>query len=386
MVSSNAYSRLLEPPQKSFFLFGLRGSGKSTWARDHFREAPRIDLLDERLYQDLILHPEFFTTPLESLPPGAWVVVDEIQRIPGLLNYVHKYIEERRLKFVLLGSSSRKLRQAGVNLLGGRALLRHMYPFVPAELGPHFDLERVLRYGSIPIIWNEPQPEQSLEAYVQLFMRDEIRAEALVRNFPAFARFFPTVALMHGQTINVSSLSRDSGVARSTLIDHLNVLEDTHMIYQLPAFETRLRVRERKQPKLYWVDPGLVRAAAGRRGAVGHEERGPLFEGWIASLLRVYGEYRGLFDSMAYWSPHGSRVEVDFVLRRGQDLLAIEVKSAERVQPEHLKGLRAMGELPEVRRRILIYNGRYALKTEDGIEEWPVATFLAALAGDSLWP
>jgi predicted AAA+ superfamily ATPase len=272
-----------------------------------------------------------------------------------------------------------------VNLLAGRALLKQMHPFVPEELGDDFDLARVLRSGSLPVIWADVEPERSLEAYVRLFLKDEIRAEGHVRNFPAFARFFQVASLTHAQTINVASLSRDAGVARSTLLDHLSILEDTYVIFRLPAFESRLRVRERKQPKLYWVDPGLVRAAAGRKGEVSPDERGPLLEGWVASVLRTYGDQRELFDSMSYWSPHQSRVEVDFVLRRGKELLAIEVKSAGRIKPEHMSGLRAIGEHERVVRRILVYVGAHRLHM-DGIDAWPVGEFLGALATDSLWP
>lgn len=382
---SELYPRILQPPAKSFFLFGVRGSGKSTWTGLQFPEAPRVDLLDERLYTDITLNPGTFAGLIEAVTPGSWVVVDEIQRLPGLLNLVHKYIEERRLRFVLTGSSSRKLYGAGVNLLAGRALLRQMYPFVPEELGADFDLDRILQFGSLPIIWAEAEPQESLDAFVQLYLKDEIRGEGLVRNFPSFARFFQVASLMHGQVLNLSSLARDSGVARSTLQDHLNILESTYVTFQVPAFESRIRVRQRRLPKLYWIDPGIVRAARGLRGEPGHEERGAILEGWIASLLRTYGDIRGLFDEMSYWSPHQSNVEVDFVLRKGRELLAIEVKEAKRVKPEHLAGLRAIGEEKAVKRRILVYLGQDRLSL-DGIEAWPIHVFLQSLQTGALWP
>ncbi len=381
------YARVLDPPSTSFFLLGTRGVGKSTWAKESFPEAPRIDLLDEGLYQNLLGDPSLFAGMLRALPEGSRVVVDEIQRIPGLLNEVHRFIEERGLRFALLGSSARKLKTAGTNLLAGRALWRTMYPLVPAELGADFDLERALQYGTIPLVWSSEDPRQTLAAYVQLYLREEIKAEALVRNLPGFVRFLPIAGLFHGQTLNVSSLARDSGTARGTVAGYLEILEDTLLARRLPAFESRLRVRERKHPKLFWVDPGLARAVKQQLGALGTEEIGPLFEGWIQTLLRTYGEERELFEEIFFWSPAQARqTEVDFLLRRGKELLAIEVKSKQRFTREMLTGLLAIGELEDVVRRIVIYRGDHELTTPEGIEVWPVRRFLDALASDSLWP
>lgn len=386
MVGNYRYPRILGKPPKSFFLFGIRGSGKTSWAKTMFPDAVHLDLLDEQLFQELSIQPSRFADLMQPLDRETWVLVDEVQRIPGLLNYVHKFIEERGLKFILAGSSTRKLNRAGVNLLGGRALVVHMYPLVPEELGKDFELEKVLRQGTLPIVWTDPEPEATLRSYTQLFLKEEIRSEALVRNFASFARFFRVAAVMHGQVLNLSSLSRDAGVARSTLQDYLEIMVETHVLFQLPAFESRLRVRERKQPKLYWIDPGLVRAAAGRRGELGMEERGSLLEGWIASLLRTYGEQRSLFDSMSYWAPHHSNVEVDFVLQRGREILAIEVKSSAQVKPECLRGLRAVAEHEQVVRRVLVYGGSNRLMLEDGIEVWPVEELLNRLAAGTVWP
>ena len=186
------------------------------------------------------------------------------------------FIEERRLKFALLGSSARKLEAAGVNLLAGRALHRTMHPLTPAELGDDFDLDSALEWGTIPLVWVSDERREVLGSYVQLYLREEIRAEALVRNLPGFARFLPIAALCHGQVVNISGLARDCGVARTTVQGYLDILEDTLLAFRLPAFEARLRVRERRHPKLYWVDPGLVRAVKRQRGPVAPEERGAL--------------------------------------------------------------------------------------------------------------
>lgn len=386
-MSKKLYSRLLEPPQTSFFLFGVRGVGKSTWAKGCYPEAHHVDLLDEALYQDLLADPSLFAGILRAREKGSWVVVDEVQRIPGLLNEVHRFIEERNLRFALLGSSARKLKTAGTNLLAGRALWKIMYPLAPAELGADFDLDRVLETGGIPLIWQAHEPAQTLEAYVQLYLREEIKAEALVRNLPGFMRFLPVAGLFHGQVVNVSALARDVGLARTTVAGYLEILEDTLLAERLPAFEARLRVRERKHPKLFWVDPGLARAVKKQRGGVGSQERGALLEGWILTLLKTYAEERELYDEISYWSPLQARqTEVDFLLRRGDELLALEVKSKNRFTRSMVAGLVAIGELTGVVRRILVYDGARELKTQDGIDVWPIPRFLDALDGDALWP
>ncbi len=381
-----SYARILELPRGSFFLFGPRGIGKSTWARRCLAHAKRFDLLDEGLYQDLLRNPLQFRDELRTLAKSSWVVVDEIQRIPSLLNEVHRSIEEFGLRFVLLGSSSRKLKTQGTNLLAGRAARKLMFPFTPQELGRDFRLEDQLRFGSIPLVFAAEDRIQALTSYVQLYLKEEIRAEALVRNLPAFARFLPVAALFHGQVINISNIARETATARMTVAGYLEILDDTLLTYRLPAFEARLRVRERKLPKLYWVDPGLVRAVKKQLGLVTDEERGPLFEGWVLTLLRTYAEVGELYDEVWYWSPSDSKVEVDFLLRRGRSYLAIEVKSQRRVAALQLSGLKAIGELKSVARRVLVYPGERDLKTQDGVEIWSIARFVQALAEGQLWP
>lgn len=387
MVATSYYARLLQPPPSSFFLFGVRGSGKSTWARQMFPDAHVLDLLDEELYHALVIDPGHFAAELRTVPPGSWIVVDEVQRLPSLLNEVHRFIEQAQLRFVLLGSSARKLKTAGTNLLAGRALRKTLYPLTPEELGTDFDLEEILRYGSVPLLWQAQTKQETLQSYVQLYLREEIRAEALVRNLPGFTRFLPIAALFHGQTLNVQSLARDAGVARTTVNAYLEILEDTLLMFRLPPFEGKLRVRERKHPKLYWVDPGIVRAVKRQFGPLAQEERGALLEGWVAVLLRMYGEYRDLYEECFYWSPAESRGnEVDFLLRRGQEYLAVEVKAAQHLSSAHFAGLRAIADLGGLVRRVLVYTGARRLQTEDRIDIYPVATFLEALADGKLWP
>ena len=268
--------------------------------------------------------------------------VDEIQRLPGLLNEVHRHIEGVGLRFILTGSSARKLKRAGVNLLGGRA--------------------------------------------VHTRMRCVPKGEALVRNLAGFARFLPVAALFHGQTLSVASAARDAEVSRTTLAGYVEILEDTLVAFRLPAYDPKLRARKRKHPKLYWIDPGLARAAAGRFRELDPLERGPLFEGWIATILASYRDYRGTFDEMHYWAPAGAReTEVDYLLLREADAIAIGVKASERAHDRHLAGLRAIAPLPRLRRRILIYTGPRRMRSSDGIDIWPLPEFLEALETDRLW-
>ncbi len=379
----DSYRRLTQLPSQSFFLFGMRGVGKSTWVRSALPDATAVDLLDERLYRDLLADPSLFAQSLAELGPGDWVVVDEVQRLPGLLNEVHRLIEARGLRFALLGSSARKLKAAGTNLLAGRALRKTMFPLTAAELGVDFEPERVLRFGSIPLVWVSDDPREVLDAYADLYLREEIRAEALVRNLPGFVRFLPVAALFNAQVVNVAGIARDAGVARTTVQGYVDILVDTLLAYRLPAYQTRTRVRERRQPKLYWVDPGVVRAVKRQLGEVTAEERGPLFESWVGTTLRAHGETSELFDELFYWAPHGSGTEVDFVLRRGREILGIEVKATARYHTRHLKGLRA---LDGATRRVLVYEGDRSFRTEDGIDVWPAARFAEEAATGTLWP
>ncbi len=376
--------RHLKAPEQSFFLLGPRGSGKSTWLRANFPDAHFVDLLAEATYQSFLAEPGLFAAELRAVDPSRWVVVDEVQRLPNLLNEVHRFIEERRMRFVLCGSSARKLKRADVNLLAGRALKRTMHPFVPTELAEHFDIEQALRFGQLPIVWDSSEPEETLTAYTQLYLREEIQAEAVVRNLPGFSRFLPIAALYHGQTVNVTNMAREAGIARTTAIGYLDILEDTLLCFRVPGLEARLRVRERKLPKWYWCDPGLVRAMKRSAGPVLPEEKGALFEGLVAQLLRAYRDYHGIYNDIAYWSGGGRETEVDFILTRGDRRVAIEVKSGARFHEKWCRGLRAVEPLSGLVRRFLVYPEGPELRTEDGIEVVPLARFTELLAGDAI--
>ncbi len=379
-------SRICQAPEQSFFLLGPRGSGKSTWLGITFPDAHVMDLLSEETYHRLLANPGHFADEVRGVPGDRWIIVDEVQRLPGLLNEVHRLIEKEHRCFVLCGSSARKLKRAGVNLLAGRALRRSMHPFVPEELGDRFDLETALQYGSLPIVWDSSAKQETLSAYARLYLKEEIQAEALVRNLPGFARFLPIAALFHGQTINVTNIAREAGVARTTVSGYLDVLEETLLCFRVPAYEAKLRVRERKLPKWYWCDSGIVRSMKQTSGALAPEERGPLFEGMVAQLLRAYRDYRGLYDDVYYWAPSArSKTEVDFILVRGAELIAIEVKSGNTFRDTWCKGLRAVAPLKGLRRRIVVCFRGPVMKTEDGIDVLPFQEFADQLANNTLW-
>ena len=381
------FQREIKCPKESFFLLGPRGTGKSTWLRQQFPHAKTFDLLDERLRFRLMSTPGAFAAELEAIPSKSWVVVDEIQKMPDLLNEVHRFIEARGLRFALCGSSARKLKQAGVNLLAGRALSRTLYPFLPDELSAQFDLEDALRFGTLPVAYESEDREEKLDAYVTTYLKEEIQAEALVRNLSGFIRFIGVAALMHGQTINVSNISRDCGVSRPTVESYLEILEQTLLCVRLPAYEGRLRVKERKLPKWFWIDSGLVRAARQQLDCrLSADERGHLFEGLVFMTLLAYRDYHRAFSDIHYWAPNsGSEIEVDFLVRKGERLVAIEVKSGKTFNESWCKGLRAFGIPEGVIRRLVVCPETPDMKLPDGIEVCSYRRFASMLHHDELF-
>lgn len=369
------YSRSLSCPNNSFFLFGVRGSGKSTWLRAHFERASWFNLLDQRLYQMLLVNPGLLSDQLRALKSGQWVIIDEVQRLPGLLNEVHRGIEELGLKFALTGSSARQLKKSGVNLLAGRATRRLMLPLLPDELGQDFDIEAIMRWGSIPLVWTAEDRKLALQDYVQMYLKEEIQAEALTRNLAGFARSLPVTALYNGQVINVTSAARDAEVERKTFDGYLQILEDTLLVQRLYPYQAKLTVREKKRPKIYWIDPGVVRAAKGSFGPVTLEEKGALLESYIFQILRHHQANRRSINELYYWSPAESRTEVDFLIETDKGFYAVEVKSSTKVKPDHLKGLRAIADLKGIRERIMVYLGDHDLLLENGIRVFTLRSF-----------
>jgi len=360
------YSRRIVLPKESFFLFGARGTGKTLLLEHALQPALSIELLSQENYLNYAANPGLFRRELEALKNGHWVWIDEIQRLPELLNEVHWGIEKKKLKFALSGSSARKLRRAGVNLLGGRAISKTLYPFIPTELGDDFSLDVALTDGTIPLILDSENRKQRLKAYVHSYLREEVQAEALVKDLPSFIRFLRVAALLHGQELSLSSIARDTGVKRPTVENYFTILEDTLLAHRLYPLEAGIRIKERKHPKFYWIDAGLVRALKEEWGPIHTLEKGHLFEGYVFTILKAYQSYVDAFDELHYWSTPS--LEVDFVIKKNSRLYALEVKSSDKVRTEDLAGLRAISDLKNLKRRFLVYPEINDQKTEDGIE------------------
>lgn len=381
------FTRRLEPPARSFFLFGPRGTGKTTWLKQRLPQALWFDLLRTHTVLALSRQPELFRQQVESRRRGSWVVVDEVQCLPTLLNEVHALVTDHpgAYRFALSRSSARKLKRLDVNLLAGRAVNRQFFPLTAAEMGDAFDLDRVLRFGLLPQIQSDPTYAiDALDAYVANYIREEILQEALVRNLESFARFLEVAALMNGQVVNVAGVARDAAVARPTVQGYFATLVDTLVGYWLPAWRKRAKVKEVASPKFYLFDAGVARALAGRtREPVESAERGFLLETLVLHELRAAQAYQNLGGQLHYWrTPSGS--EVDFVWTRGARAVGVEVKASTVWRREHGAALKALVGERQLTSGHGVYTGTAELK--DGpVRVWPVQRFLALLtAGEIL--
>jgi predicted AAA+ superfamily ATPase len=334
-----------------------------------------VNLLDEKTYFSLTANPGAFGEMIAAAGTGEWIVVDEIQRIPELLNEIHNAIATRGVLFALCGSSARKLRRAGTNLLGGRALHRFMNPFLPSELGDDFSLKKALETGLLPVVWMAQSPRDTLHSYVALYLKEEIQAEAVVRNLPGFARFLKVASLFHGQSLNAAAVARDTGVSRTTVVGYLDILADTLMSFMVPAYEGRLRVREKRSPKFYIFDCGVAQALRGEFYRPQRDEMGHYFDGLVAQILRAQNSAEPFFEDMFYWSPaEAKNTEVDFLLQRGEQFVAVEAKlSAE--HPDSFDGLKAIQGLKGLVRRVLVVPEGFKRTRPDGIEVLPLSDF-----------
>ena len=372
-------NRFFSPPRQSFFLFGPRGTGKSTWLKQTYPEAIVVDLLKEDLFRRYHSHPEGLRALASGAPARATIVIDEIQKCPELLDEVHGVIEDRKdLTFVLTGSSARKLRRAGVNLLAGRALLRSLHPFMAAELGDDFDLDAALRSGLIPLVLAAEDPEDTARSYAGLYVREEVQAEGLVRRLGDFARVLEAVSFSHAAVLNIANVARECEVKRDTVVNHIAILEDLLLAVRLPVFTRRAARSVVSHPKLYLFDAGLFRALR-PRGPLDRPQEidGAALEGLVLQHLRAWNAYRGERNTLHFWRTRAG-VEVDFVVYGEDGLHAIEVKNALRVQARDLRPLKAfVADYPESSATML-YRGSERLLI-DGIRCLPVEAYLEAM-------
>ncbi len=370
--------RFFPLPEQSFFLFGPRGTGKSTWLRHVFPDALMIDLLEPALHRRLDARPERLTELIAGAPRSEVVVIDEVQRVPELLSVVHSLIEEHRgLRFVLTGSSARKLRRGGVDLLAGRALNRTLHPFMAAEL-PSFDLDLALNQGMLPLVWAAPRPLEVLDSYASLYLDQEIRLEGWARDAGSFARFLEAVSFSHGAVLNATEVARECEVERRTVVRYLEVLEDLLLAFRVPVFTRRARRQTTQHPKLYLFDTGVYRALR-PRGPLDRQEEieGAAFEGLVAQHLRAWIAYSESGCKLYFWRTRKG-VEVDFVVYGEGGFWAIEVKNTARVRAQDLRALRAFQEDYPESQALLVYRGAERLRI-DGIWCLPGEEFLREL-------
>jgi predicted AAA+ superfamily ATPase len=380
------YTRLLQLPNHSFFLFGPRGTGKTTWLRHVLPDALWFDLLRTQTFFALTRQPDSFRQQVEARPKKSWIVVDEVQRLPALLNEVHALIAERghAYRFALSGSSVRKLKRMDVDLLAGRAINRQFFPLTAAELNYDFDVDHVLRFGLLPQIHAEPDfALDALEAYVVNYIREEIQQEALVRNLDSFSRFLEVAALMNGQVANVAGLARDAAVARPTVQGYFATLVDTLIGFWLPAWRKRAKVKEMASPKFYLFDPGVVRALAGRlREPLDAAERGFLLETWILHELRAAMAIQDTGGQLHYWRTPGG-TEVDFVWTRATHAVGLEVKAATVWRDEYGAALKSLIDQGSLKAGFGVYLGDAELK-DGALRVLPLKKFLKELTSGNV--
>lgn len=352
------YSRLLTPQaQKSFFIFGPRGVGKTTWVKHRFPNAVYLDLLDSKNFNRLFADPSRLEEKIPDHYRG-WVVIDEIQRVPELLNEVHRLIEGKGFKFILTGSSARKLRRGGYNLLAGRALTYFMHPLTAIEMGNDFQLARCLKFGALPSTISEIEREQYLDSYVQTYLQQEIVQEGVSRNLSAFARFLETASFSQGSVLNMSEVAREASVGRRMAEDYFSALEDLLIGVRLPVFSKRAKRKLVSHAKFYFFDVGLYRTIR-PIGPFDDPETigGVALESLFFQNLRAINDYLRLGYALYYFRTVAG-VEVDFVAYGGKGLRAFEIKSKKNISSADLSGLRTFAADYPIAKCYFIYGGR----------------------------
>ncbi|MBP5663760.1 MAG: ATP-binding protein [Bacteroidales bacterium] len=348
------FNRILQIEKElegSVFFFGARQTGKSTVLRQQFPDTLYVDLLDSNLKSRFTRRPYLLYEMLYDKAEGTLVIIDEIPEVPELLNEVHRLISERHHVFILCGSSARKLKRRGKNTLGGRALPVYFYPFVSAEI-PDFDLEKAITYGMIPSHYLAKNPARQLEAYIQVYLKEEIKEEALVRNLNSFQRFLEVAALTDGEMVNYNNIASDCGVSATTVSSYFDILEDTLVGYRIPAFRRVIKRKLIQTPRFYYFDVGVVNHLLHRKELVrGTPEYGHAFEHLVIQELYAWMHYSHSEENLSYWRTY-TGLEVDVVI--GDARVAIEIKSVEEVMSKHLKGLKAFGEEHPSSRKMIV--------------------------------
>ncbi len=347
----NRFLSIKNEIDSSIFLFGARQTGKSTILRQQFPESIYIDLLDNSVKERYQRRPTLLYETLKDKEEGSLVIIDEIPEAPELLNEVHRLIVEAGLVFILCGSSARKLKRKGHNTLGGRAFPVYLYPFVSAEI-PDFDIDRAVAYGTIPPHYLAKNPSRLLAGYIDVYLKEEIKEEALVRNLNAFHRFLEVAALTDGEIVNYNNIAQDCGVHATTVNAYFDILEDSLMGYRIPAFRKVMKRRLMQAPKFYYFDIGVANHLLHRKEmSRGSVDYGHAFEHLVIQEIYAWLHYTHSEETLSYWRTY-TGIEVDAVI--GDARVAIEIKSTEEIQSRHTKGLKAFGEEHPDSRRMVV--------------------------------
>lgn len=373
------YSRLLDiSHNNSYFLFGPRGVGKSTWVRNTYPEAIYIDLLNAKTQFELLADPSRLQ---ERIPPGfqGCITIDEIQKCPVLLDEVHRGIETFSQNFILTGSSARKLRRGGVNLLGGRAFTHTMHPFTPSELGDDFNLEKALRTGLLPRAYLQPHPMKFLESYVQTYIKEEVVQEALTRNAGNFFRFLESISFSQGSPLNMSAIARDCAVHRKVVENYIGILEDLLLAWRIPPFTKKSKRRMIQAPKFYFFDTGVYRTIRPSGPLDQPEEiEGIALETLVFQSLKAYADYSQEKNELFYWRTSNGQ-EVDFIIYGESGISALEVKRSSRFSRRDLSALKSFLEDYPKAKAIFLYLGEDTHHIDDRLSVVPVEKFLRNL-------
>lgn len=369
---------MLKVGRTSFFLFGARGTGKTSWVKENFPDALFFDLLHDDTYTELLARPSRLS---ERIPDSLtqWIVIDEIQKVPALLNEVHRLIESRKLKFILTGSSARSLRRKGVNLLAGRALTYHLYPLTALELGVDFSLKHALQVGLLPAAVTHEDPERYLSSYVKTYLREEVLQEGLTRNFPLFTRFLETASFSQGEILNYTNIASEIGSNRHTVSQFFDILEDLLIAYRIPPFTKRAKRDVIMSPKFYYFDAGVYRSIR-PSGPLDSESEadGPALETIFLQNIKAINEYLNFGYEIYFWRTR-SQEEVDFVLYGKKGLHAIEIKRKKNLSANDFKSLRLFSEDYPTAKLYLLYGGSQSY-TDGNVLVEPFSNFIKQLS------